>query len=286
MTRLERGIRQELTWWPGPGLPRTVAPVPASDQRPPAWGPGAEVLVDLALEEARLSGLLTGLDDGQWRAPSAAPGWSVSDVVLHLAQSEELVVATLTGLPPAQPRDPRAVEANGIDAVMEQLIRADRAEPAVVHARWETARAAALEELARADPSVAVAWAATPLRPQTLATTRLAEHWAHGLDITDPLGLPYEDTARLRHIARLGHRTIPYAFAVVGEQAPVVRCELTGPGGEVWCFGPEEAATSVRGPAGDFCRVGARRVAPAATRLQAEGPQAERVLELLRNYAA
>jgi len=131
-----------------------------------------------------------------------------------------------------------------------------------------------------------VPWATTPLRPRTLATTRLAEHWAHGLDITGPLGFPYEDTARLRHVAWLGHRTIPYAFSVLGEQAPDVRCELTGPEGEVWSFGPEDAATSVRGPAGDFCRVGARRLDPLATRLQTEGPQAGRVLELLRNYAA
>ncbi|HLX89405.1 MAG TPA: maleylpyruvate isomerase N-terminal domain-containing protein, partial [Acidimicrobiales bacterium] len=99
----------------------------------PAWGPDVDVLVDLAAEEARLSALLTALEDREWRSPSAAEGWDVTDVVLHLAQSEELVVATLTGLAPAQPRDPRAVEADGIDAVMERLVQADRAEPAAVH---------------------------------------------------------------------------------------------------------------------------------------------------------
>jgi hypothetical protein len=36
------------------------------------------------------------------------------------------------------------------------------------------------------------------LKPATLATTRLAEHWAHGLDITRPLGIAFPDTARLR----------------------------------------------------------------------------------------
>ncbi|HEV2231050.1 MAG TPA: DinB family protein, partial [Thermoplasmata archaeon] len=250
------------------------------------WGPDAEVLVDLAAEEARLSELLSALDDEQWSAPSLAPGWSIADVVLHLAQSEELVLSTLTGLAPERPRDPRLVEASGIDAVMEQFVQAERGEPAAVPERWESARHAALDELARADPAAAYPWAATPLRPRTRATTRLAEHWAHGLDVTEPLGVPYEDTARLRHVARLGHRTLPYAFAVVGENAPDVRCELDGPSGERWSFGDEDAPVVVRGPVSDFCRVGARRVDPASTGLRVEGPQGKRVLELLRNYAA
>ena len=35
---------------------------------------------------------------------------------------------------------------------------------------------------------------AGPVKPATLATTRLAEHWAHGLDITGPLGIDFPDT--------------------------------------------------------------------------------------------
>ena len=51
----------------------------------------------------------------------------------------------------------------------------------------------------------------------TLATTRLAEHWAHGLDIAGPLGADFPDTGRLRHIAWLAHRTLPYALSLAGE---------------------------------------------------------------------
>ena len=72
-------------------------------------------------------------------------------------------------------------------------------------------------------------WAAAPLRPPVLAVTRLAEHWAHGLDITAPLGLPYDDTERLRHIAWLGHRTLPYAFSLQGAESHDVYCALTAP---------------------------------------------------------
>ena len=63
------------------------------------------------------------------------------------------------------------------------------------------------------------------MRPASLATTRLAEHWTHGLDIADPLGLPYPATERLRHVAWLAHATLPYAYRLRGETAPSLRCE-------------------------------------------------------------
>ena len=72
---------------------------------------------------------------------------------------------------------------------------------------------------------------AGPVKPATLATTRLAEHWAHGLDITGPLGIEFPDTERLRHIAWLAHRTLPYALSLAGQQPVAVRCELTVPDG-------------------------------------------------------
>jgi hypothetical protein len=103
--------------------------------------------------------------------------------------------------------------------------------------------------------------------------------------VATPLGLDYPDTMRLRHIAWLGHSTLPYAFQVAGEPAPEVFAELTAPDGSVWRFGDPAAATSITGDAGAFCRVGARRLAPAESGLRAQGPYAETALHLLRNYA-
>ncbi len=51
---------------------------------------------DLGAEQERLEKILLGLDDAQWLSPSAAEGWTIADVVLHLAQSEDAVVATAT----------------------------------------------------------------------------------------------------------------------------------------------------------------------------------------------
>jgi hypothetical protein len=57
---------------------------------------------------------------------------------------------------------------------------------------------------------------------------RLAEHWAHGLDITWPLGIPFPDTDRLRHIAWLAHRAACRTrFALAKAATPDVACDLT-----------------------------------------------------------
>lgn len=104
-------------------------------------------------------------------------------------------------------------------------------------------------------------------------------------DVTDPLAIPYPDTARLRHIAWLGHRTLPYAFTLAGLDGGPVRCELTAPDGDLWHFGDPAAASAITGPAADFCRVGAQRLAAADSALTATGPHGPQALALLRNYA-
>ena len=247
------------------------------------------IFEDLGAEQERLEKILAGLDEKQWLSGSGAAGWTIADVVLHLAQSEDAVVATATrgslrgglGAPvldrAGQTMDERAAEA----------VRMERAAPAEVFARWQRARQAALAAMRAADPDVPVQWMVGTIKPATLATTRLAEHWAHGLDIAGPLGAEFPDTARLEHIAWLAHRTLPYALSLAGEQAAPVRCELTAPDGEqVWRFGPPDAESAITGTAGDFCRVAAQRLDPARSGLRASGPHGATALRLVRTYAA
>ena len=138
----------------------------------------------------------------------------------------------------------------------------------------------------RACPStVRLRWATIPLTPRTLATTRLAEHWAHALDVTVALGISYPDTVRLWHVAWLAHRSLPYAFAVAGEHAVPVRCELLVPDGQRWQFGPVDAPSLIAGPAGTFCRVGARRLPAEQSGLTVAGPHGAAALRVLRTYA-
>jgi uncharacterized protein (TIGR03084 family) len=241
-----------------------------------------EVFDDLAAEQDALEEILLGLPDGDWTRPSAAAGWTVADVVLHLAQTEEAVVAIATG--EAGGTDWRRY-GDTVDGAMDAMVRADRSTPAGVFERWRSARRQALAALRQADPRQPLHWVVAPLKPRTLATTRLAEHWAHALDITVPLGVAYPDTARLRHVAWLGHTTLPYAFALAGQEPQEIYCELAGPDGSVWRFGSPQAGSSITGPAGAFCRVGAQRLAPEQSGLVTSGPHAAAALQILRTYA-
>jgi uncharacterized protein (TIGR03084 family) len=265
------------------------------------------VFDDLEAEQDRLADILAGLSGAQWATASLAPGWTVRDVVLHLAQGEEMALARLSGAPnpaaqPQQARDGRTVE-----QIMAALVEADPATPAEALRRWQQARGPAMDLLRAADPQRRIEWAAAPLKPAALATTRLAEHWTHGLDVNGPLGIDFPDTARLRHVAWLAHRMLPYAYGLAGQPAAEIRAELTAPDGTTtWEFGPPDAASAITGDAGLFCRVAAQRLAPAQAAEPAEpaeaaeaaqsagatgaglrtsGPDGARALALIRTYA-
>ena len=246
---------------------------------------GAGVYDDLEAEQDRLDAVLGGLGPGGWGRSSAAVGWSVSDVVLHLAQSEEAVVASVRG--DAAPFGRDQGRGGSVDETAARRVAAERdTPPDAVYRRWGDARRAAIRALRECPPGARLQWVASPLSPATLATTRLAEHWAHALDVTEPFGIAYPDTARLRHIAWLAVRTLPYSFAVAGLEARPVRCELTGPDGERWEYGPADAESCITGTAAAFCRVAAQRLAPEASGLSASGPDAATAIRVVRTYAA
>jgi uncharacterized protein (TIGR03084 family) len=240
-----------------------------------------EVLGDLVAEYDRIESILLSLSEVQWASESAAPGWSVRETVVHLATTEEGVADTLR-----RPGGEWTVRDRPLDRVVGEQVARDRSPAAAVFSRWQSARRASIDALRSADRTATYRWAAAPLRPQTLATTRLAEHWAHLLDVTGPLGIAYPDTDRLRHIAWLGHATIPYALRLQGHDDVEIRAELTAPSGVPWTFGPADAPDRISGEAGAFCRVGAQRLAPWDSGLSTSSPSAALALSVLRNYAA
>ena len=124
-------------------------------------------------------------------SPSGAQGWTIADVVLHLAQSEE---RCRPGLARRRALSLGAVAGDTMDDRAAEAVRMERAAPAEVFARWQRARQAALAALRARRPGRAAGVGGRPVKPATLATTRLAEHWAHGLDITGPLGIDVPDT--------------------------------------------------------------------------------------------
>lgn len=242
----------------------------------------ADIFADLRAEYEHLDGILAALTPAQWAQPSAAAGWTVADVVLHLAQTEELVIASAAGDETAFP----AASAGRVDALAEASVAAERRiSPDDLLSRWRTAAGITPGALRSQSRGTRLRWITNRISPAALATTRLAEHWTHAHDIVGPLGIPYPDTARLRHIAWLGHRTLPYAFSVKGLEGGPVYCELTAPDDQIWRLGDPAAPSVITGPAGEFCRVGARRLTVRDSTLTATGPHGAQALSVLRNYA-
>lgn len=249
-------------------------------------------LDDLTAQHHELAGLLDGLDAAGWAAASRCEGWTVADVVLHLAQTDEMALASLEGrLPQHMDLVAQAwAGAADVDDGADRLVAAERhQQPAQgIHQRWLDGTARLRAAFAGHDPSDRVQWVAGLLAARTLATTRLAECWIHTGDVAHGLGVEVPPTDRLRPIARLAWRTLPYAFARAGrELGGAVAFHLTGPSGDEWRIEPDDdaAVTVITGPALDLCRVAGQRAAAADTALTATGPDAGPVLELVRTFA-
>jgi len=250
----------------------------------------AEVVADLAEEQRILDELLAGLSEERWSTPTLAEGWDVRDTVGHLADTDDMMFASTTGssssnLVEIAAEQPGSEDVSPEDRVDQftawQVARVRKIPPLEVYAWWRSAIARNRETIAGYDPSKKYAWGGNMLSPLSLASARLMETWAHSLDIHGGLGVDLPDTDRLRHIAHLGLRALPYAFTLVGLPAPgPVRLALTSPAGAEWKLGPDEAPTVIRGTAGDWCRLVARRDRDgSAGRLQAVGPDAANAIE-------
>ncbi len=244
-----------------------------------------EVLTALEEQHAELEAMVSGLDDAGWSTPSACAGWSIADVVLHLAQTDEMAIASVEG------RMSEAVggfppSAASIDEGADMMVAAERTSGEAAFKRWKDRSSHLRGLFASCDPSARLQWVVGTLSARTLATTRMTECWIHTGDVADGLGVSREPTGRMWHIARLAHRTLPYAFTLNGrEMTGPVAFALVGPGGEAWDFGEPDAPTVVRGPALDLCLVAARRRPPADTALSGSGPDYEAVLDVVRTWA-
>lgn len=250
-----------------------------------------EIVTALREQHEELEQVLGSLSDQGWATPTPrCPGWTVSDVVLHLAQTDEMALASARG------RFDESLEVlagtltsmSSVDEGAGAIVASQRgAPPAEVHARWRAGASALCEALIDIAPSTRVRWVAGDLAARTLATTRLAECWIHTGDVLTALGRPIVAVDRMRHIARLAWRTLPYAFASAGrELSGPVRFDLRGPGGSVWDFTPEAPAlTTITGSALDLCQVAGQRAKAGDTDLRAVGPDGDQVLALVRTFA-
>lgn len=244
------------------------------------------VLDDLRAEGEEVEGLIGELSDAQWRLPTPAPRWTVAHQVAHLAWTDAVALLSAT--------DPEAfrVEAEKAEGDPHGFVDVGAEAgaalpPGELLARWRDGRDRLWQALRSAPAGVRFPWYGPPMSVASMATARLMETWAHGQDIADALGVRRVPTARLRQVARIGVRARAYAYLVRQIPAPEeeFRVELTGPGGELWAYGPEGAAQRVSGPALDFCLLVTQRAHRHDLELRAEGAEADRWLDIAQAFA-
>ena len=250
-----------------------------------------DLLDDLAAEGDQLWNVVSGLDESGWATPTPAPGWTIATQVAHLAWTDETAVLAAGA---RTPEGKQAWDAVVLDAIDDPLGYVDgqahevaRLAPTALLARWGQAR----EDLGRAlrgyPAGEKMPWFGPPMSPASMATARFMETWAHAHDVYDALGVPPEPTDRIRHVAHLGVRTRDFAFSVheLTPPAEEFRIDLVAPSGEVWSWGPEDAAQTVTGTAVDFCLLVTQRVHRDDTDLVATGADAQRWLTIAQAFA-
>ncbi|MCG5214011.1 TIGR03084 family metal-binding protein [Streptosporangium sp. KLBMP 9127] len=244
------------------------------------------LIADLRAETAELETVLSALRAGDWERPTPAEGWSVRDQIGHLAWFDDAATTAATdpdGFRAVLP----ALLSRGDAAVDEIAVAARSLTAGQVHAWFRTARARSLTAFEGLDARTRLPWYGPDMSAASFVTARLMETWAHGQDVADAVGVRRAPTVRLRHIATLGVRALPYGFAMRAMDVPAepVRVELTLPDGSPWTAGPPGAPDTVRGPVLDFCLVVTQRRHLADTALAVTGPAAHAWMAVAQAYA-
>ena len=244
------------------------------------------VIDDLRAEGDELDALVAELPDERWALATPAPRWTVAHQIAHLAWTDHSSLLAVTD-PDAFAREVEKALAQPGDFVDNGAEEGAAKPPARLLADWRSGRRALEDALRTAPEGARFPWYGPPMSTASMATARLMETWAHGLDVADALGVVRPPTDRLRHIARLGVRTRDFAFGVQGLPAPFeeFRVELTAPSGGLWAFGPEDAVDRVTGPALDFCLLVTQRAHRTDLALHAEGDDADRWLDIAQAFA-
>ncbi|MBC7630127.1 TIGR03084 family metal-binding protein [Aeromicrobium sp.] len=246
-----------------------------------------QVLSDLAAESQQLDSWVAGLTAAGWQTVTTPEGWTVAHQIGHLHWTDLASLAAIT--------DPDEFGRNMLAAASDPGGFVDQGAGTMAKlpapellAGWRAGRVALDAALRDVPDGDKVPWYGPPMSPTSMATARIMETWAHGHDVAEALGLQIPRTSRVKHVCHLGVRTRGFAYAVRGEQVPdggEVRVELTGPDGDLWTWGPEDAAERVTGSGYGFALLATRRRHPDDVDVHAVGDTAAHWLTIVQAFA-
>jgi uncharacterized protein (TIGR03084 family) len=246
------------------------------------------LVADLRAEGDEIDALVRELPPDGWSRPTPAADWTVAHQIAHLAWTDEraLLAATDPAGFQAEFAEYAARTTASLDAVVDAEASIAAKRPDLLD-WWRGTRSRLATTLTGLPDGTKLPWYGPPMSPASMATARLMETWAHGQDVADALGVRRVPTARLRHVAHIGVRTRDFAYVTRGLPAPAdpFRVELMGPSGELWTWGPADAAQRVTGPALEFCLLVTQRVHRADTALVAVGEDADAWLDIAQAFA-
>ncbi len=245
------------------------------------------VLADLRAEGDDLDALVASLAADDWGRPTPAPGWSIAHQIAHLAWADELAIIAATdpdAFSSALPGLLRDVDL-AVDRTASELVEQP---PANLLAGWRAGRERLADALSQVPDGTRLPWVGPPMSATSMATARLMETWAHGQDVADAFGdrpHPAPTGCVTSRISACAPATSP--TPCTGDPAPAepFRIELAGPSGDLWAWGPADAAQHVTGPALDFCLLVTRRRHRADLALVAIGPDADAWLDIAQAFA-
>ena len=246
----------------------------------------AAVIADLRAESDDLDHLVADLPPDDWARPTPAEGWTIAHQIAHLWWTDRVSVVAVTD---ADGFAEILTEAwknplGFVDAAAEELAQTP---PTDILAQWRSTRTALHDALAGVTDGRKLPWFGPPMSATSMASARLMETWAHGVDVADALGARREPTDRLRPIAHIGVRTRDFAYSVneLPPPAEMFHVELSAPSGDVWTWGPQEAAQRVTGSAEDFCLLVTQRRALRDLDVTAVGADAQQWLTIAQAFA-
>lgn len=250
----------------------------------------APMVSDLRDESDELDVLVASLPPEQWSLGTPAAGWTIAHQIGHLLWTDRVALRAVTDEPGfAAVLAEASTNPHGfVDAAAEQLASLP---PAELLANWRATRTTLHEALLAVPDAHKLPWFGPPMSAASMATARLMETWAHGLDVADALGVVRPPTARLRSIAHIGVRTRDFSFTVHGLTPPPepFHVKLSAPAGAAdgpeWTWGPEDAAQQITGTAEHFCMLVTQRRPHSALDIVAVGPDAQTWLRIAQAFA-
>ena len=245
-----------------------------------------KICSDLKAECEALDAIVADLSEEGWDIITPFNEWSVRREISHVAYFDNTAHLAVT-------------DAEGFNTHMEDLLKhwedfdayttgvGEKLSGPELLIHWRKERSALLETLEGLNPKDRIPWYGPSMSAKSFATARLMETWAHGQDVVDALGVDRTASNRLYHIAAIGFITFKWSYTTNQMEAPdvPVRVELTGPSGQNWTWGPEEAENRVSGSAEDFCLVVTRRRHVADSDIKTEGDIARQWMQIGQAFA-